>query len=243
LDSAQAPSSPTIWLVNEPALQIRDLQKVFRTPDGSSLLALDVPALALAPGERVGMRGESGSGKTTLLNVIAGILPADTGVIEIAGEAMTGRSETARDALRAKHIGYLFQTFNLLPGLTALENVQLGMTFRPRSGVAPRTAAEEALARVGLSDRRAYRPAHLSVGQQQRVAIARALAGHPTLVLADEPTSSLDTTRAAQCIDLLLEFTEESGAALLLVSHDESMLQHFSRVETLELPLAQGSNA
>ncbi len=207
------------------------------------MLALDVPSLTLAPGERVGMRGESGSGKTTLLNVIAGILRADAGVVEIAGEAMTGRSETARDALRAKHIGYLFQTFNLLPGLTALENVQLGMTFRPRTGVAPRKAAEDALARVGLSDRRSYRPAQLSVGQQQRVAIARALAGHPTLVLADEPTSSLDATRAAQCIDLLLEFAEESGAALLLVSHDVGLLQHFERVETLELPVTEGSHA
>ncbi len=228
---------------SSPALLIRGLRKRFRDPEGGTFLALDVPELVVARGEHVGVRGESGSGKTTLLNVIAGILPADEGMIEIAGESMTGRGETARDALRAKHLGYLFQTFNLLPGLTALENVQLGMTFRPRSGVAPRKAAEEALARVGLADRRAYRPAQLSVGQQQRVAIARALAGHPTLVLADEPTSSLDERRAAQCMELLHEFTQETGAALLLVSHDERLLQGFERVETLGVPAAAGSDA
>ncbi len=218
----------------ESALSIRNLRKVFPRPGGGTFVALELPSLDLERGERVGMRGESGSGKTTLLNVIAGILPADAGTVEIAGEAMTGRSEMARDALRAKHIGYLFQTFNLLPALTALENVQLGMTFRPRRGIAPRKAAEEALARVGLSDRRNHRPSQLSVGQQQRVAIARALAGHPTLVLADEPTSSLDQARAAQCMELLHEFVDESGAALLLVSHDERLLGGFERVETLK---------
>jgi len=229
--------------MSEPALSIRDLRKTFRDPEGGVFVALDVPSLDVARGEHVGVRGESGSGKTTLLNVIAGILPADSGSVMIAGESMTGRSETARDALRAKHIGYLFQTFNLLPGLTALENVQLGMTFRPRQGTAPRKAAEEALARVGLSDRRAYRPAQLSVGQQQRVAIARALAGHPTLILADEPTSSLDEARAAQCMALLHEFTAETGAALLLVSHDERLLGGFDRVEVLRAAVQSGSDA
>ena len=228
---------------SSPALAIRGLRKQFRDPEGGTFLALDVPELIVARGEHVGVRGESGSGKTTLLNVIAGILPADGGTVEIAGEAMTGRGETARDALRAKHIGYLFQTFNLLPGLTALENVQLGMTFRPRGSGSPRKAAEEALARVGLADRRAYRPAQLSVGQQQRVAIARALAGHPTLVLADEPTSSLDSARATQCMELLHEFTAETGAALLLVSHDEKLLEGFERVETLRVPQPAGSDA
>lgn len=207
------------------------------------MLALDLPSLDVARGECVGMRGESGSGKTTLLNVIAGILPADSGQVEIAGEAMTGLSETARDVLRARHIGYLFQTFNLLPGLTALENVQLGMTFRPRGNVPPREAAIQALDRVGLTDRRAHRPAQLSVGQQQRVAIARALAGRPTLVLADEPTSSLDEARAAQCLELLIEFTGECEAALLLVSHDERMLAGFDRVEVLRAPAVSGSEA
>ncbi|MDA1194499.1 MAG: ABC transporter ATP-binding protein [Planctomycetota bacterium] len=217
----------------EPALRVRDLRKSFRDPEGGTFVAVELPSLDIDRGEVVGLRGESGSGKTTLLHVISGILPADSGRVEVAGESMTGRSETARDALRARHIGYLFQTFNLLPGLTALENVQLGMTFRPRMGAAPRQAAIDALARVGLADRHGYKPSQLSVGQQQRVAIARALAGHPTLVLADEPTSSLDEARAEQCLDLLLEFVRESQAALLVVSHDERLLARFARVETL----------
>ena len=227
--------------MSEPALRIRNLRKTFRDPEGGVVTVLDIPALDVAVGEIVAVRGESGSGKTTLLNVIAGILRADEGTVEIAGEAVTGRSETARDALRARHIGYLFQTFNLLPSLTALENVQLGMTFRPRGTASPRVAAERALERVGLADRRHHKPAQLSVGQQQRVAIARALAGHPSLVLADEPTSNLDRARADQCLDLLLEFVRETGAALLLVSHDERILARFGRVEVLAAPQPTGS--
>jgi putative ABC transport system ATP-binding protein len=218
------------------ALHIRDLKKLYPDPDGGRVLAVDLPALDVQRGEALVVRGESGSGKTTLLNVIAGILRADEGVVEIAGERMTGLSETQRDRLRAKHIGYLFQTFNLLPGLTALENVQLGMSFRPRSGSSPRVAASEALDRVGLTDRKRHRPSQLSVGQQQRVAIARALAGHPTLVLADEPTSNLDRERADQCMDLLTAFAAESNAALLVVTHDETLVERFERVEVLRAP-------
>ncbi len=217
----------------EPALSIRDLKKTYRDPEGGIVQALDVARLDVARGEALAVRGESGSGKTTLLNIIAGILRPDCGTVTIAGEAMTGRSETARDRLRAKHIGYLFQTFNLLPALTALENVQLGMSFRPRRGTSPHQAAADALERVGLGGRRMHRPAQLSVGQQQRVAIARALAGHPTLVLADEPTSSLDRLRADQCLELLTAFAQESEAALLVVTHDETLVARFPRVETL----------
>ncbi len=225
----------------EPALHVRDLKKWYRDPEGGRFLAVDLPSLDVSRGEALAMRGESGSGKTTLLNLIAGILPADEGAIEVGGTRITGRSETQRDRVRAEHIGYLFQTFNLLPGLTALENVQVGMSFRPRRGVAPRKAAREALDRVGLSDRRSHKPAQLSVGQQQRVAIARALAGHPTLVLADEPTSNLDRARAEQCMDLLLAFAEESNAALLVVTHDEGLVGRFERVEHLAVPV--GSQA
>jgi len=227
----------------EPALRIENLRKWYPDPGGGRFLAIDLPALAVEAGESVVVRGESGSGKTTLLNLIAGILPADEGVIEIAGDAMTGRSEVARDRLRARHIGYLFQTFNLLPGLTALENVQLGMAFRPRQDESPKDAAQRALERVGLTDRRRHRPAQLSVGQQQRVAIARALAGHPSLVLADEPTSNLDAKRADQCMTLLTDFAEESGAALLVVTHDERMIERFARCETLTVPALEGSDA
>src|SRR5690606_31877740 len=132
--------------------------------------------------------GTSGSGKTTFLNLIAGILRADSGRVLVDGEEMTGRSESARDALRARTLGYVFQTFNLLQGYTAVENVLLGMLFGKG---ADRAYAEHLLERVGLADRMAYRPSQLSVGQQQRVAVARALANRPKLVLADEPTGNL----------------------------------------------------
>jgi len=227
----------------ESALHIRNLRKFYRDPEGGRFLAVDLPTLDVAAGETLGLRGESGSGKTTLLNVIAGILPVDEGVVKIAGRPMSEASEGARDQLRAQHIGYLFQTFNLLGGLTALENVELGMTFRPRGERAPRVAAREALVRVGLEDRLRHRPHQLSVGQQQRVAIARALAGRPTLVLADEPTSNLDRPRAEQCMQLLVEFARECGAALLVVTHDEWLLEHFERVETLRVPTPAGSGA
>jgi putative ABC transport system ATP-binding protein len=221
-----------------PALVVRDLRKSFPDPEGSPVLVVDVPSLALDRGESLAVEGESGSGKTTLLHLIAGILPADAGVIEVAGERMTGLSETARDRLRARHVGYLFQTFNLLPGLTALENVALGMAFRPAGDEKPRVAAARALARVGLGDRAAYRPAQLSVGQQQRVAIARALAGRPALLLADEPTANLDRPRAEQCLDLLTAFAAESGAAILVVTHDPHVLARFPRRHVLRAAAA-----
>lgn len=217
----------------EAALRIRDLRTYYNDPEGGRFLALDLPHLDVARGETLALRGESGSGKTTLLNVIAGILPAEEGLVEVAGESMSGSSEGRRDAIRARHIGYLFQTFNLLGSLTALENVELGMTFRPRGERPIPVAAKEALVRVGLADRLRHRPHQLSVGQQQRVAIARAMAGHPSLVIADEPTSNLDRPRAEQCMQILLEFARECEAALLVVTHDEWLLEHFDRVETL----------
>jgi len=224
-----------------PALRIRELRKSYEDPEGGRVVVLDLDRLDVARGEALAVSGESGAGKTTLLNLVAGILVPDRGTIEIMGEPMTGRSEVRRDRLRARHVGYLFQTFNLLPTLTALENVELGMTFRPRTGTAPRALALEALGRVGLADRARHRPAQLSVGQQQRVAIARALAGHPALVLADEPTSNLDAKRAAQCLDLLMAFAAEQQAALLVVSHDESALARFDRTVHLEAPVVESA--
>ena len=211
------------------ALHIRDLKKAFDAPGGDRVPVVDLPALDLPAGASLAVEGESGSGKTTLLHLIAGVLPADAGRIEIAGEPMTGRGEAARDRLRARRIGYLFQTFLLLPHLTAEENVVLGMSFRPAGPASPRRAAREALARVGLLERRHHRPKQLSVGQQQRVAIARALAGSPSLVLADEPTANLDRANADTCLDLLLAFAEERDAAVLVVSHDPTALARFER--------------
>ena len=222
--------------MSTPALRIRDLVKRFRDPEGGLHVVVELPALELLEGEAMAVSGESGTGKTTLLHVIAGILPADEGIVEIAGETMTGLSEAARDRLRARRVGYVFQTFNLMPTMTALENVELGMTFRPKAGVSASVAAKAALDRVGLSNRAKHRPHQLSVGQQQRVAIARALAGRPALVLADEPTSNLDAVNGKACLALLQEFAAESKAALLVVSHDEAVLAGFPKTLRLTGP-------
>jgi len=211
-------------------LEIKDLLKAFRTPDGDEHTVIDVPAFSVNDGEQLALAGGSGSGKTTLLNLIAGILSPDRGSIRVAGGEMNGASEAARDRLRAAHIGYVFQTFNLLQGYTALENVELGMMFG--RGV-DKPFAEHLLDRVGLKDRMRYRPRQLSVGQQQRVAVARAMANHPKLVLADEPTGNLDVAMAAQAMALIRSLCKENGAALLLVSHDPNMLGQFERVQQL----------
>ena len=219
-----------------PALLVDALRKTYPAPDGGRLPVLDLPHLEIAAGHRLLLQGESGSGKTTLLNAIAGIVRVQSGTIQIDGEPMTGKSEIARDRLRARKIGYLFQTFNLLSGLTAFENVLLGLTFRGRRGSAARKDALTALDRVGLKARQRHKPGQLSVGQQQRVAIARALVGRPSLVLADEPTSSLDSARASACMDLLETFADESGAALLVVTHDDRLQARFQDRMVLKAP-------
>jgi putative ABC transport system ATP-binding protein len=213
-----------------PVIRIEQLKKSFRAPDGERTAVIDVPAFALAPAEQVALRGQSGSGKTTLLNLIAGILDADEGRIFVDGRDMAALPEGARDAWRARTIGYVFQTFNLLQGYTALENVMLGMMFGRGADAAHATALLE---RVGLSSRLHHRPRQLSVGQQQRVAVARALANHPRLVLADEPTGNLDPRHAAEALELIRTVCREQQAALLLVSHDPGVLARFERVEDL----------
>jgi putative ABC transport system ATP-binding protein len=211
-------------------LEIDNLQKSYRAPDGTVSLVVDVPGFQMQSGEQVALQGSSGSGKTTFLNLIAGILQADTGRILLNGEDMTALGETGRDQLRAQQLGYVFQTFNLLQGYTALENVALGMMFGRGVDYA---YARRLLERVGLADRMHYRPRQLSVGQQQRVAVARALANHPRLVLADEPTGNLDRTRALESLALIREVCRETGAALLIVSHDEEILSRFENVQHL----------
>ncbi len=211
-------------------LDVRDLEKSYLAPDGERQRVLDIPALTVGAGEQVALRGTSGSGKTTLLNVIAGILPADRGTVMIGDAAMTALSESGRDQLRARTIGYVFQTFNLLQGYSALENVLLGMLFGPGPDPA---RARALLERVGLGSRLHHRPRQLSVGQQQRVAVARALANRPALVLADEPTGNLDRRHVEEALALMREGCREAGAALLLVSHDPAVLGAFERVEDL----------
>ena len=193
-------------------LEVVDLRKGFRSPDGAVAPIVAVGAFALAAGEQVALHGGSGSGKTTFLHLLAGVLTADAGRIRVAGHDITALGEPARDRVRARHVGYVFQSFNLLQGFSALENVELAMRFG--RGV-DRPFAEALLARVGLADKLHHRPRQLSIGQQQRVAVARAVANRPELVLADEPTGSLDQRSARDAIELIRETCSEQGAALL----------------------------
>lgn len=211
-------------------LQVHQLKKAYVAPDGGTHVVVDVPEFSLAAQAQVALSGESGSGKTTFLNLIAGILAPDSGSIKLNGQELAGLSESARDRVRATSIGYIFQTFNLLQGYTALENVLLGMSFGPG---ADREFAKALLKRVGLEAKLNHLPRQLSVGQQQRVAVARALANRPQLVLADEPTGNLDHANARDALTLIREACRENGAALLLVSHDRDVLGKFETVQEL----------
>ncbi len=213
-----------------PVLEVIDLKKSFISPDGERTQVVDVPRFELLEGQQMALQGSSGSGKTTFLNLIAGILQADAGEVRIAGQNLSALSESQRDQVRANSMGYVFQTFNLLQGYTALENVLLGMMFGPGPD---RTRAKELLERVGLKDRMNHRPRQMSVGQQQRVAVARALANTPKLVLADEPTGNLDHRNAAEALTLIREVCKDTGSALLLVSHDREVLAQFENVADL----------
>jgi len=207
------------------SLQLKNLKKVYVGPDGSEVPIIHIPDFKLADGEKLALIGSSGSGKTTLLHLIAGIVTPDSGQIlfNINGQSndLADLSEAQRDIFRGKHMGYIFQTHHLLPGLTALENVLLGMSFTGKKHDI--TWAKHLLDAVGLADRFDYRPAKLSLGQQQRVAVARALANRPSLVLADEPTGSLDTKNAQQVLELILRLIKEVNASLLLVTHDKEI--------------------
>ena len=213
-----------------PLLQISNLKKSYAAPDGGTHVVVDVPEFKLEAQAKIALSGESGSGKTTFLNLIAGILAPDAGSIKLNGQELAGLPEAARDRIRATSIGYIFQTFNLLQGYTALENVLLGMSFGPG---ADREFAKALLKRVGLEAKLNHLPRQLSTGQQQRVAVARALANRPQLVLADEPTGNLDHANAREALTLIREACRENRAALLLVSHDREVLAQFESVQEL----------
>ena len=218
-------------------VEVAGLKKSYRAPDGTALKVIDVGAFAVDEKAQVGIRGKSGTGKTTFLHLLAGILKPDSGSVQIDGLELAALPEAERDRLRAAKVGYIFQAFNLLPGFTCLENVLLGMAFGPGQD---RGHAEDLLRRVGLGERLHYSPRQLSTGQQQRVAVARALANRPRLVLADEPTGNLDAAHAQEAIELIRETCRESGAALLLVSHDREVLGRFDKVvefDTINRPM------
>jgi putative ABC transport system ATP-binding protein len=213
-------------------LALHNIQKSFVEPDGARLHILDIPHFAVAKGEQMVLVGPSGCGKTTLLHVIAGITSPDSGRVELDGVETTKLSEGASDHYRAAKIGYVFQTFNLLAGFSAYENVLLGMKFA-RGRMDPRRA-KSLLERVGLSHRASHKPSALSVGEQQRVAVARALANRPRLLLADEPTANVDPANQGKIIDLIRATCAEEQIALILVTHSMEVADQFPRVDRLD---------
>jgi ABC-type lipoprotein export system ATPase subunit len=213
-------------------LSLKGLKKSFQEPGGGRLPILDIPDFELGEGEQAVLLGRSGCGKTTLLHVIAGISTPDSGQVVVDGVDIARLGEAERDRVRAEKVGYIFQTFNLLPGFTALENVLLGMTFA--QGRRDERRAKDLLGRVGLGHRLRHRPGTLSVGEQQRVAVARSLANKPRLLLADEPTASVDPKHQEAVIDLIRSTCREESVALFLVTHAPEVAAQFERVEHLE---------
>lgn len=208
-------------------LVARGVSKVYRVGD-SEVAALRGVDLEVSRGSFVSVVGPSGSGKTTLLHCLSGIDTIDSGTVEIEGDNVHRLPEAKRAAQRARLMGFVFQSLNLLPVLSVLENVELPLMLQGRPTKEMRSAALLSLERVGLSHRADHRPGELSGGEQQRVAVARALAGAPALVWADEPTGNLDSASAAALIDLLSEFTA-GGLTLVLVTHDAAIAARAER--------------
>jgi putative ABC transport system ATP-binding protein len=205
-----------------------DLEQTYLS-GGRPLTVLRDINLAIAPQEFVAITGPSGSGKTTLLGLLAGLDRPTKGSVRLDGEDLGPLSEDARARLRAEKVGFVFQTFQLLPTLTALENVLVPIELHG-DGVGKLERATDLLARVGLGDRTHHYPAQLSGGEQQRVAIARAFANGPKILFADEPTGSLDADTGKTIIDLLVELNSNAGTTLVLVTHDPALASLANRV-------------
>lgn len=188
--------------------------------------------LQIQAGERVAIVGSSGSGKSTLLGILAGLDVPSSGLVSIQGNSFSTLDEDARAAVRGQSMGFVFQSFQLLPTMTALENVMIPMQLNGHP--TPLQTAQESLAKVGLSERMQHYPKQLSGGEQQRVAIARAFAAQPAVLFADEPTGNLDATNGEKIIELLFKLNQESTTTLVLVTHDATLAQRCDRVLTLQ---------
>jgi putative ABC transport system ATP-binding protein len=215
--------------MNTVALEIKDVVKSFSV-DGGTINAVDKVSFSVKHGEFVALVGPSGSGKTTMLSILAALLSPSSGQVIIDGQDLAKMSERKRVVLRREKIGFTFQSNNLIPFLSAKENVELMLRLHGKLDPGARIRAAELLARLGLSDRLNNLPAQMSGGQQQRVAIARALIHNPTLVLADEPTASLDTERAYQVVQTFAALIHENKRAGIMVTHDLRMCQYVDRV-------------
>ncbi|MDO8959086.1 MAG: ABC transporter ATP-binding protein [Rhodocyclaceae bacterium] len=207
-------------------LQVEGLGKDVASGE-STLTILDGIGFTVSAGESVAIVGASGSGKSTLLGLMAGLDLPTRGNVKLAGQDLPTLDEDGRAALRGRELGFVFQSFHLLPALTALENAMLPLELLGLSN--PRATGEAMLARVGLTDRLGHYPKHLSGGEQQRVALARAFAVHPRLLLADEPTGNLDAATGRQVIDLMFAMNAEQGTTLVLVTHDEALARRCGR--------------
>ncbi len=208
-------------------LEAVNVSKTVDSPEGSLTILADV-SLSVRAGETLAIVGASGAGKSTLLALLAGLDSPSTGRVSIAGVDLTQLDEDGRAALRGQHVGFVFQSFHLIPSLTAIENVMLPLELGNRADA--RQAAAAALEAVGLSPRAAHYPKQLSGGEQQRVAIARAFVMHPAVLFADEPTGNLDTATGLKITDLLFELNRSIGSTLILVTHDRSLAQRCGRV-------------
>jgi putative ABC transport system ATP-binding protein len=215
--------------MNSVALEVRDLVKTFAL-DGTTINAVDGVSFQVKSGEFVALVGPSGSGKTTLLSIIAALLTPTSGQVLIDGLNLAQMNEKQRVKLRREKIGFTFQSNNLIPYLTARENVEFMLRLNNKKDRAGRVRSDELLARLGLMERLHSLPAQMSGGQQQRVAIARALIHNPAVVLADEPTASLDTERAYQVVETFAHLIHENDRAGIMVTHDLRMCQFVDRV-------------
>ncbi len=205
--------------IRPPIVRIRDLSKSY-SRGSQTIPVLEGITFDIPDGEFLALMGPSGSGKSTLLNLLAGIDTADTGTIEIGGVDITSLGETELAAWRALNVGFIFQFYNLIPVLTAFENVELPLLLTRLSKAERRDHVETALRVVGLADRMDHFPSQLSGGQQQRVAIARAVVTDPTILVADEPTGDLDRQSAAEILELMDRLNHESGKTIIMVTHD-----------------------
>jgi putative ABC transport system ATP-binding protein len=219
--------------MSQTIVEVEGVSKAYRR-DSLKIPVLEGISLTVAEGDFLAFMGPSGSGKTTLLNLIAGIDRPDTGVIKVAGTDILSLSESELARWRARHIGFIFQFYNLLPVLTAFENVELPLLLTELSRKERREHVETALSLVGLSDRIHHYPRQLSGGQEQRVAIARAIVTDPTLIVADEPTGDLDKQSAEEILTILERLNTEYKKTILLVTHDPRAAQRAHTVRYLD---------
>ena len=218
----------------QPVLDVRNVSHGFNDQAGHRLSVLESLDLRINPGDSVAIIGPSGAGKSTLLSLLAGLDIPESGEILFQGEAFSGLSEDQRAAVRRGRIGFVFQSFQLLQGLTAVENVMLPLELTGMSVAQAKQRAMKWLERVGLGARTHHRPRMLSGGEQQRVALARAFVNEPALLFADEPTGNLDRRTGESVSELLFELNQETGTTLILVTHDERLASRCQRILNLE---------